>query len=92
LELCRRLKGTTDRPDPEGNHQPPDVALTEQEWHHLEQLAGRIAASTDLKPSPDQVGRALLSLALRSVMAEPPEKAAETTAVLVNELAAHPAS
>jgi hypothetical protein len=88
-ELFRRLQSSDAHPCEEGNNRSPQISLSNQEWHTLEELAAKIAASTELSPSPGQVCGALLSLALRSVSADTTENGgAEGTAALVNELSA----
>lgn len=88
LEMFRRLQSHGGRPGLEGNNLRAKIPLSDQDWHQLEELARQIASETGLSPSPGQVGSVLLSLALRSVTAEPAENgtSAATTA-LVNELA-----
>lgn len=88
-ELFARLQSTGGRPGLEGNNLRPKIPLSDQDWRKLEELAASIAASTNLSPSPGQVGSVLLSLALRSVTAEAKENGGpEGKAALLDELAA----
>jgi hypothetical protein len=89
LELFRRLQARGVCPNAEGNDLRATIPLSDQEWRQLEELARQIASESGLSPSPGQVGSVLLSLALRSVKAEPAENGPSTaTSALVNELAA----
>ncbi len=88
-ELFRRLQSTGGRPGLEGNNLRRKIPLSDQDWHQLEALASQIAATTKLSPSPGQVGSVLLSLAIRSVMADTEGNGgAEAATELLDELAA----
>jgi hypothetical protein len=89
LELFRRLQSQGGRPGLVGNNLRTKIPLSDQDWHHLEELARQLAAETGLSPSPGQIGSVLLSMALRAMTAEPGEKSGSIpTTALVNELAA----
>jgi len=87
IELFKRLRSQGAASGSEAAAPPGQIPLSAQDWRKLEDLAARIAASTGLSPSPEQVGRALLSVALRSVTDEVPGNGGGgDPAALVNEL------
>jgi hypothetical protein len=88
-ELLRRRQSSGGPPGLEGTSFRAKIPVGDQDWHRLEAIAASLAAE-GFAPSPGQVASVLLSLALRSVAADPTQEAQEQagyTAVLAKELA-----
>jgi hypothetical protein len=89
-ELFRRRQSSDGRPGIEGTSFRAKIPLGDQDWQRLEALATALSAE-GFAPSAGQVASVLLSLALRSVTADPAVEGpgqAGPTAALARELAA----
>src|SRR5207244_6164384 len=73
-ELLRRRQSSGGRPGIEGTSFRAKIPVGEQDWHRLEAIATSLSAE-GFAPSPGQVASVLLSLALRSVAADPTQEA-----------------
>jgi hypothetical protein len=83
-ERLRRRQSSGGRPGLEGTSLRAKIPLPEQDWARLEDLAASLSTE-GFSPSAGQVASVLLSLALRSLAAEPPGQVA---ARLAGELTA----
>jgi hypothetical protein len=87
-ELFKRVHSGGDRPEPSGATPRGGIAVSDQQWHQLEQLAAAIS-SPGFAPSASQVARGLLVLSLKAVTAQLSQSGAGANdSPLVRELSA----
>ena len=87
-EIFKRLQSTGGQPEAAETTPSGTIALSDQQWRQLEQLAVA-ASSPELTLSAEQVAKILLTLALNSVTAQMGKSTPETSgAPVAKELAA----